>query len=1019
MSHSQSFYRCFHPLIADAYTEVHKWVQTSVSQANGYKTIDPKGKWKEILQDENWKNTVFQYYYLFPSHYFKAAYVLENVVGQNTLEIWLRHKQRMCVLDIGCGAGAGSAAFLESILQMQEIEKLTDVVEILFIGVDPNLKAIALYSKLMSKLQSSINSISDYLKIDFKCVNYGFPKAIGDINKHLKDEILQRQLPSLSNVLAIQLNVISPLSQNYRNKQESYDELRNLGIAVDDLITEGKEVFGEAEADAYRRLVEDVPVDVMHILTIGTKNIEKHVQINTDSNITLESRIKEMAVSLKHIAGKRHTVNQIASKWYNVYYTNPDHSYWRDKNCIAYHTEFYADFQTILSADLAEDNDWNSVIDIENLQLAWARSRNTLSRETLFDETEIRLFELNLNIRLQELQYQLNAYAVDVAKTDELVLYKIPKNADNTRPKGLSRIEEEILSVAIIQKLGEKASQLRGSSYAYKIAVKYGNRDTEYLYESWFAAYSYYMRKARDSARNYAKGKILRVDIESFYTKIIQEQLCNELSRELTVSDRVRWLIRLLLSKNIDEHEFGKGITQGNIGSNFYANIYLTPIDSRFGSANEWGVEFHRYADDMILVIPNPEDINDIKNVLKDELEKLGLKLNEKKTEEMDVHSFLDQSEDDKSLERLSDRFESITNPLWIVNSEHRAIFTSSFNNDQLWWHNIELYQKCLKAINIYKHETELSRKIYKYLFNSKSRKASLAKQKEIFNIEQELVFTIPPDSENDEAIIQWANIFNTSNNCWNQNRNQLYKELVELFHNSWQELHKLNSSNSSEVRKLERYIRFTLKKLSLFGFKDILHILMEILRDAVWIIRDLINVMEDLARQGYHTEIRSLFAYYHNLDKPLDYLKAITVRAMRFLSDVDAQEWELIVKCATISDGSFSIAERLMATETWLYLGVQYNSFKQDDHINAIKKALNSDPPSRLKKNYLLLLGQFDLNAVEEFYVNVNDPMLVDAKNLALLGNTSEIFDLPELKVIREKYYSGKGPRDSQEGSP
>ncbi|MFO5491665.1 MAG: hypothetical protein ACLBM6_03745 [Cuspidothrix sp.] len=49
----------------------------------------------------------------------------------------------MCVLDIGCGAGAGSAAFLESILQMQEMEKLTDVVDILFIGVDPNLKAIA------------------------------------------------------------------------------------------------------------------------------------------------------------------------------------------------------------------------------------------------------------------------------------------------------------------------------------------------------------------------------------------------------------------------------------------------------------------------------------------------------------------------------------------------------------------------------------------------------------------------------------------------------------------------------------------------------------------------------------------------------------------------------------------------------------------------------------------------------------------------------------------------------------
>jgi hypothetical protein len=44
---------------------------------------------------------------------------------------------------------------------------------------------------------------------------------------------------------------------------------------------------------------------------------------------------------------------------------------------------------------------------------------------------------------------------------------------------------------------------------------------------------------------------------------------------------------------------------------------------------------------------------------------------------------------------------------------------------------------------------------------------------------------------------------------------------------------------------------------------------------------------------------------------------------------------------------------------------------------------------------------------------------MLVNARDLALQGNPSNIFDLPELKTLRENYYSGQGPTDSEEGSP
>lgn len=1022
MSETQPTYRCFHPIIQQAYSTVHQCIEANIQDARGYKSLSYNNL-KKKLQETDWKHIAFQYYALFPAHYFKAIHVLDDVIGEERLLTWLRHQQKICFLDIGCGGGAASAAFLDTVIRLKECGKLKKDINILFIGVDPATNAIGLYIQTMQTLKPLTTSL---VNLEFKYVMEGFPNAVSYIDRYLKDYLKSSQLPCFSNALVMQLNVISPFSQTYRNRQAELDRLRALGIEVDNSSVESDAGLGTAEAQAYKQLMESVPIDVMHILTIGTKNMEKQVQIGTDSETTLAERIQDMSTTLGRIIGNRHLVEQINSESHFVHVENPVNSYWKDKGKNKTEAdkpvEFYADFCTVINADQKEDEEWNRIISIENLRLAWARARNNLLRETLCDETEMRLFELNLEMRLEGLREQLCAYANDVALTDEMIPYQVPKNLTGTRPKGLSRIEEEILSVAIIQKLGDKASQLRGSSYAYRISGKPGIRDTEYLYEYWFQAYCYYMKKARDSANRYPAGAILRVDIESFYTKIIQDQLCNELSRELTVSERVRWLIRLLLSKEIDEHKLGQGITQGSIGSGFYANIYLTSVDAKFGSGNEWGVELHRYVDDMILIIPNPEDIDVVESTLKEELNNLGLQLNESKTEKIyKITSFLEQSNEDECLEKLSDRFDSIVNPLWILNSEHRAIFASAYHNDELWWHHIGQYQQCLKVLKIYTHETDLSRKIYKYLFSEKSRDRDLSKQKEIFGLEGELKSTQPPNNDSSSVILQWVDSFTSANDVWISNRNELRQELVELFQKSWQELRNLDDSSPNEMRKLQRYIRFSLYRLSILGLEDIISTLIEILREAFWIIRDPINVLENLARQGYHAEIRNLLVYYQSLEQPAEYLKAITIRAMRFLPDIDTQEWELIVQFSTTLNDSVSLAEKLMATETWLYLGHKYNDFKQNQHIEAVKTALRFEPapPSRLEKNYLLILGQFEPNAVQDFSVNANDPMLVSARDLALQGNPSEIFDLPELKILRETYYSGQGPTDSEEGSP
>ncbi len=689
MNSNSNTHRTFHPIIAKAYTAVHQWLEQNVPEADGYKEL-AYNNLKRKLQETDWKHIAFQFYALFPTHYFKAAYSLENIIGTDTLISWLRHKQQICVLDIGCGAGAGSAAFLEAVLYLKESGKLTNDVNLFFIGVDPSHRAIGLYHKMMEHLQASTNAL---INLEYKAVNKGFPDASIQIRQFLQEKRTSSQLPCLTNILVIQFNVISPFSQNYRNEQDNIDELQRLGINIEEFVMENDTGLGTAEAQSYRHLIEDVPIDIMHILTVGTKNMEKHVQSGTNSEITLTQRIQEMANTLKSLLENKHKLNQNHAEHHKIYFENPDGSYWKDKGRakIGNPVEFYADFQTIWSADLEGDSHWNSVISLDNLRLAWARARHNLLRETLCDETEMRLFEMNLEARLGDLIEKLCAYAREVALTDKSIHYKVPKKINDTRPKGLSRIEEEILSVAIIQQLGDKASQLRGNSYAYKISGK--SQETEYLYGYWFYGYQDYIIKAKDSAKRLPNGRILKVDIESFYTKIIQDQLCDELCHELTESERVRWLIRLLLSKNIDEHEVGKGITQGSIGSGFYANIYLTAIDTKFGLNREPKAELHRYVDDMIFIVPDPEDVDEVENILVEELTKLGLKLNQKKTEKLTPQEFLQQAEDeDQCLEKLSKDFECIVNYLYILNPEHRSLLEKSYDDDERWWHNIDQY---------------------------------------------------------------------------------------------------------------------------------------------------------------------------------------------------------------------------------------------------------------------------------------------------------------------------------------
>lgn len=985
----------FHPYIADAYSAVHDWLATQ-EDANGYKDVRyPRrgtSEMDDLLNEPTLKMAAAQYNIYFPTHYFKVIYILENIITPARLLNWIEQNQYLCLIDIGCGAGAASAAFLQTIISTIETFnfKLTHPLHICCVGIDVNLFTLPIYNKLMHEIKSRI--IIQNVDLKFNVCPGGIIEKIGKISNYLIQKRDRWNQPCISNLFMIQSNVIDMLEKEHNKRKQEAAQLIKYEINHAAILGD-EQWFADDYASVYKLLFEEIPVDLLHTITIGTNNDNY--------------RVNKMGNAISQIFGSsRHQFESLVRGTYNLTFKNPDNCYWKDNNRGRNKPDpkisFHIDVSKITSVKLEEDQDWHDVTNLKNLEAAWVCARNHLLDESLCDEVEIRLFENNLHQNLYRLQSLLVAYVEEVDREDDYIAYDFPKNSSEVRRRGLSRMEGEILSVAIVKILGRKVANRRENSYAYRMKNEYGNRPTEKLYEHWFLGYKNFIESSLSAAKQYPNGIVLRADIKSFYTKIIQDKLNELVSQELSESQRVRWLLRLLLCKKINEHELGLGITQGHIGSGFYANIYLTSIDIKFDCGNEWGVKFFRYLDDIIFVIPDPEDENEVREQLDKELKELGLELNKDKTERFDsVSKFLESYSEDEDLTKLGNDFQKIVNALWVMDSGCRVHFqiASRKGNDRLWWGLVDRYQDCLQATGIYIKATELSRRINFYLFNWKKRQKDLKGEPELI---------LPNLLDENRGIKQWTSAFEKANSNWKKDKDSLKAELIGMFCESWQKLKTLETNDVRKTRKLEKRLRFALNKLYLLGVAEISNSLEEILCQCPWLVREPLQAVEGLARQEHLSAVVGILAYYQNTSYPMsEYMRAVTLRAIRFLPTIDANIWKNIVEFGTTG----SLVERLMATETWLACGYMSARFVQQDHINAVVSALHGEPPptKRLKKNYLLILGLYDVDLLSNEPRNSQDYLLSEARNIALEGSAGDLFNYHEPQVIREKYYSGK----------
>ena len=91
------------------------------------------------------------------------------------------------------------------------------------------------------------------------------------------------------------------------------------------------------------------------------------------------------------------------------------------------------------------------------------------------------------------------------------------------------------------------------------------------------------------------------------------------------------------IKEKVEKSERTIGVPEGLPISNTLANIYMHNIDRKYRKIDY--ISYYRYVDD-ILILVNEDKFLDIKKDISEDINELGLELNEKKDEELITESF-------------------------------------------------------------------------------------------------------------------------------------------------------------------------------------------------------------------------------------------------------------------------------------------------------------------------------------------------------------------------------------------
>ena len=209
----------------------------------------------------------------------------------------------------------------------------------------------------------------------------------------------------------------------------------------------------------------------------------------------------------------------------------------------------------------------------------------------------------------------------------------IPKNEKETRPLGISALENKIVERGI--------TWILESIYEQDfLDCSYGFRPKRNCHQA--------LKKLNDLIMFQPVNHLVEADIKGFFDNVDHDKLMEFIRIRISDTTLLNLIGEFLKAGYIDDGQLvksDKGTPQGSILSPMLANIFLHYVlDEWFEATVKNHVrgycELVRYADDFVCVVQYADDANRIEQALKDRFEKYGLEIHPTKSRKISFGHF-------------------------------------------------------------------------------------------------------------------------------------------------------------------------------------------------------------------------------------------------------------------------------------------------------------------------------------------------------------------------------------------
>ena len=189
------------------------------------------------LDRKDMKHIAAQFAVLFPTHYFKCLYAFESTLDPHKLADWIRHNPYLTVIDMGCGAGAASAALISVLLNLVDSGEVQTSTRIVCVGVDMVENVLGVFYKLMTSIRDQLST--DKIILDIYIIDRPAAESVTDLDELLGGRLDIWEQPALSHVFLAQSNIVRPLSKLFDDQTTRRKKLKEIGNSASELRCRG------------------------------------------------------------------------------------------------------------------------------------------------------------------------------------------------------------------------------------------------------------------------------------------------------------------------------------------------------------------------------------------------------------------------------------------------------------------------------------------------------------------------------------------------------------------------------------------------------------------------------------------------------------------------------------------------------------------------------------------------------------------------------------------------------------